>query len=359
MTIQVVPFEPAFREQVAFLQKELWSPDPTRNGAYFEWKFERNPLDRDPPVFVALDGTQVVAMRAFSPTLWRAGAADTTVPILLAGDTVVAPAWRGRGLVHELTRAALAALEGSRYRWLLNLSSGPATFKSYLALGWRPVCALGQVRRRPEPPRWQAPIRAAWQRVRPPRMIFDRLDRRASRPVAGATISALPRPAAMAALAGRAARGKRLGMVRDEAWFAWRFDNPLSRYRFLFAGDDTLDGYLVLHSSATRRGRRVHVIDWEAESPAMFSRLLDAAIVAGGFRDVILWSVSASEEELRVLEARGFRAAPAGVFEGHERPAALLRPVSPSPGDGAWLLDGADALDARTWDFRMVCSDGY
>jgi len=359
MTVDIVPYRALYLDQVARLQTALWSPDSAVNTAYFNWKYERNPVDNAPPVFLALDGDEVVAMRGFSPSLWRSGAGGPAEAVLLAGDTVVAPGYRRRGLVHELTRAALAVLEDSRYQWLLNLSSGQATFRSYRALGWRVIGPLGQARRCPQPPRLAALVHSALGRLRARQPVFARLDRSIGRAAGQVRTEREPRPRDMAGLANRLPAREGFSLVRDEAWFAWRFRNPLSEYRFLYHGESGLEGYLVLQSSAVRRGRRVHVLDWEASSTPVFALLLEAAIARGAFPDLIVWAAAADAQQRRVLDGLGFRPAPAGHQDGYELPSALLRPVHPAAGAGAWTLQGRDPLDLARWEFPMLSSDGY
>jgi len=360
MTVDIVPYRPLYLGQVARLQTALWSPDRAVNTAYFNWKYERNPVDGAPPVFLALDGDEVVGMRGFSPSMWRFGGDGPAEAVLLAGDTVVAPGHRRRGLVHELTREALAVLEDSRYQWLLNLSSGQATFRSYRALGWRVIGPLGQARRCPQPPRLIALARSALGRLRAKQPVFARMDRFTDRADRQVRIDRAPRPRAMTELANRLPARERFAQVRDEAWFAWRFRNPLSEYRFLYFGEDRLEGYLVLQSSAVRRSRRVHILGWEASSAPVFALLLEAAIARGAFPDLIVWAAAADAEERRVLDGLGFCSAPAGHQDGYELPSALLRPVRLATGEeGAWAMQRRDPLDAAHWDFPMLSSDGY
>jgi hypothetical protein len=75
--------------------------------------------------------------------------------------------------------------------------------------------------------------------------------------------------------------------VRDEAFLAWRFANPLHEYRYLYAGESTLDGYLVLQRFVAQPiSHQVSIVDLEANDQLTRNALLDAAIRLGRFTEL-------------------------------------------------------------------------
>ena len=70
----------------------------------------------------------------------------------------------------------------------------------------------------------------------------------------------------MAELAERIGYDGRIRHVRDEQYFSWRFQNPLSEYRFLFWDNGRLDGYLVLYRKVYPPGNDelAYIVDWDA-----------------------------------------------------------------------------------------------
>ena len=99
------------------------------------------------------------------------------------------------------------------------------------------------------------------------------------------TLSKTARPRAMAELAERIGYDGRIRHVRDEQYFSWRFQNPLSEYRFLFWDNGRLDGYLVLYMKVYPPGddEWAYIVDWDAINGNVWHDLLQAAIQWGNF----------------------------------------------------------------------------
>ena len=146
---------------------------------------------------------------------------------------------------------------------------------------------------------------------------FDLLDTNGARPDRHLSVERNPRPLAMAGLVERIGWDGRMRRVRDCDYFAWRFRNPRSNYRFLFWEDGGLEGYLVLRASVSL-SPNVFIVDWEAANAEARSELLRAAIRLGGFQSLAIWSSTLPEDARAVLESLGFGPTPAatGIGEG-------------------------------------------
>jgi hypothetical protein len=132
----IISYQPEFKDQVIQLQTELWSPSLALNRAYFEWKHECNPYMAGPLVYLALHKLKVVGMRGFFGVRWEKGS-DQTLTGLYADDMVIAQDHRKQGLVRRIMEAAFKDLLDQGHTWLFNLSAGPVTFMSSLAMGWQ------------------------------------------------------------------------------------------------------------------------------------------------------------------------------------------------------------------------------
>jgi hypothetical protein len=159
----------------------------------------------------------------------------------------------------------------------------------------------------------------------------------------------------MADLVGRLGHDGRVRHVRDARYLAWKLENPLHDYRVLLAGDDRLEGYLVLQTYRLVGRGRVNVVDWEATTPEVRRALLQAAIDWGRFAGLGAWTMSLPREAEALLSETGFRQAsrhplmPQGT-------AVLMRGVAPPPDPSGPTLDGHRLLDAANWDMRMLYS---
>lgn len=141
-------------------------------------------------------------------------------------------------------------------------------------------------------------------------------------------------------------------------YFDWRFQNPLSRYRFLFWAKTRLEGYLVLqeYTSAHANKEVVNIVDWEATSVAVQTELLQAAMNLTADRRLIIWSVSLPRQTTAVLDEAGFKLERQPQRVAQPRRALLARPIRNEELDGDWLFAGQPLLDMKSWDLRMLYS---
>jgi hypothetical protein len=366
-TYQIVRYQPALKAQVVELQRHLWSPSPALNAAYLEWKYERNPYIDAPLIYLAMHDGTAVGMRGFFGTRWEGEHPAPPAVMLYADDLVIAPQHRNGGLVPRITTAALEDMATSNFQYTVNLSPGPMTVLSSAAAGWRSVGFMLPMRRRP----WRLVLRRNRERVvrRVPaleqwlgtkrRSLAD-IDANHIRRRGGARRIALedaPRCAAMAQLVQQIGSG-RIRHVRDAAYFAWRFQNPLSRYRYLYDANSQLEGYLVLQecTSPYAGADAVNIVDWEATNIAVQAQLLRAAIDLTVDRELVAWSVSLSQQLTALLRRSGFKLDPPPASVTEQRDTLLVRPIRAAELDGEWHFAGRRLLDMHSWDLRMLYS---
>jgi hypothetical protein len=233
----------------------------------------------------------------------------------------------------------------------LNLSAGPTTYLASLRTGWRTTPSLELLERRVEWTDASGPSEA-------PADLLAALDAAAGAAGGALSLAATPRPAAMAELVARLPADGRLRHVRDGRYFAWRFENPLSRYRFLFWDESRLEGYLVLRVPLRTGNPWVQLVDWEASNPRVRAALLGAALVLGRFPGARIWAGTLDPTSRALLAQHGFR--PPIRSPGRPRlhaPTVLIRALG-SRGPRAWTLAGRQLLDLASWDLRMLYSDG-
>jgi GNAT superfamily N-acetyltransferase len=308
MEYEIVKYCPEFKQQVVKLQTHLWSPDVTVNSAYLEWKYERNPYMKTPFIHLALSAGQVVGMRGMWGAKWQIGCPAQTFLAPCAGDLVIAPDYRNRGLVTKIMETATDNLADSGYTYVFNFSAGLATQLGSLTTDWRSVGPFETARfhsLRTRGRGYASYLRfvrsithrllvAFFARKQPFYFLDNNRAQGCSEAGRYVSVERAPRPEAMAELVERIGSDGRLRQVRDQEYFAWRFQNPLSRYRFLFWGDAVLEGYLVLRTSI--RGKRVSIVDWEATNMKVRTDLLQAVMQWGKFDKLALWTATLPTE---------------------------------------------------------------
>jgi GNAT superfamily N-acetyltransferase len=366
----VIPYDPGLKQQIADLQRHLWSGDADANMAYLEWKYERNPYWANPLIYLATSGGRVVGMRGMFGSEWEIGTGGEPFAIPCADDFVIAPDHRNHGVSSLIGRAALDDLARRGHRYVFSLSPGPVTLVTSLLSGWRRVGAMRPLwHRRPAdlvrrsrarlsrtPVLWRLadPLR----RLGALRPLFRRLDQLGQHPRRGRSgeirLEREPRAGAMADLVRRLGHDGRIRQVRDERYLAWRFQNPLHEYRFLCCGGDRLEGYLVLQAYRPDRSRGVNIVDWEGTTDRVRADLLRAAVEWGNFEQLSIWTATLSDEALGQLAAAAFVPPVAGSWL--RSPNVLVFATREAARDQEPTLGGRRLLDVAEWDMRMVYS---
>lgn len=357
MAYDICRYTPRFRSQVLELQRHLWGPDRSANERYLAWKYERNPYLTDPLIFLALQSDRVVGMRGAYGTKWHVGAPGKSLGALCLGDGVVEPDHRRRGLLQAMNEALAEAARKKGLSFIVNTSSGRVTREAALKRGWReteevrPMARAGRSLRR----------RLGLGRRHPEGASLAELDRRTNRAGSRISMSAVPRPRAMAELVERAALRGSIRERRDVAFYEWRFGNPLGDYRFVYresdAGPETIDGYLVVQSHGARHDTGINLVDWEVAAPATLSALLAALRPLLGSERVTTWPGADDPELDRVFRRAGFEPVPPPP-PPWVVPRLLILPLEGSA-DEAWSPGGVDMLKLESWHLRMTVSDFY
>ena len=373
----IANYRPEFKRQVAELQKHLWSPSLELNTAYLEWKYERNPYTDEPLIYLAMYDGKVVAMRGLFGARWEIGSPSNTVPGYCAEDLVIAPEHRNRGLVTKIMKIALKDLETRGYSHAFSMSAAAVTMIASLAMGWRNVGSMKPMRRQPGKAPFlfrsqryirgrhlvrqyshRSPLRQWEERNRP----FSYLDRKRSR--LGWEVSPCislqnePRPESMAELVKQIGCDGRIRHVRDQAYFAWRFRNPLSRYRFLFWEEAGLKGYLVLQEYVTPylSKTRVNIVDWEAANTHIRGELLRAAVGCCGLFHMEIWSATLDNEKKDLLRDAEFHPVDESKGMAQHQVCLLVRPARDDIRDTDWEIANVSLLEMGNWDVRMIFS---
>ena len=376
MECRIATYRPEHKRSIARLQTGLWSSDTALNTRYLEWKYERNPYVREPLIYVALADGEVVGMRGFHGAKLEAGSPSQTFPALFGDDALIAADYRNRGLVTRIMNAAHADLGSRGHATILSMGSASRmNGMGLMTLGWksagglRPlgrISAKGRRRARlsgivaRQPLIWRfsdCRFLASADERRPFRHLDAALAGRRRVPHLPIVVERKPRLDAMVELVERLGHDGRIRQVRDRQYLAWRFDNPMSDFRFVYCGEGRLDGYLVLGRRASDLGAfdRVYISDFEARDEAVRAGLLRAAIDWGRFPELVAWTATLSEDTLRAFTASGF--VPVDTEEAARGfPCVLARRLPDGELAGAWTLGGRRLLDLASWDVRVLFS---
>jgi GNAT superfamily N-acetyltransferase len=360
---EFVRYRPEFRAQICSLQQHLWGPDLDLNSAYFEWKHEQNPFVDGPLVYLALSGGEVVAMRGMMGGLWEGGDGLSPTEIPIAGDLVVRPDHRAKGVMGQLMEFALDDMRARGYRYVLNLSGNSYTQRTSLRMGWQIVGECGDAHWNGRPGLLDRYLGALG------RFLSRRLRMRSGHPFAGLdgrfgpgsspiSVACTPRPSEMARLIAQIPWDGRLRQRRDERYFQWRFQNPRSAYRFFFFDDGNLRGYLVLEARRQGASFKARLADWEATDLKVAGELLHAVVRSAGILRLTTWTGAFESGRAGLLKVLGFR--PVDLTSAGKTGAGtplLMRALQPAGADAASTLFGRRIDQFSNWDLRPIYSD--
>lgn len=373
MSYEVVPCSPEKMDEVVALHANFWG-DIALSRAYLEWKYERNPHPGESRIYLAMSGGKPVGMRGIYGASLEAGSPPRRVLGLHADDLVVAPEHRNRGVPMNIMRAVFDDLREKKCEYLFSLSAGAVTRLSSLAMGWRNIGHVGELRRAS---RRAERIRRLRESISGMRFFwryaedFRRMEEKSAlsdlrgrkiqgRVNVGPRVSLWeePRPEEMARLVERIPYDGRIRHVRDRAYFTWRFRNPVHKYWFLFWEEADLEGYLVLqeYMAMNMEVSVTNIVDWEASNERIRAGLLKAALRLGHFPDIRVWSGTLPDRTKALLAESGFRPEEGGSGIGDKRKQLLVKPLLEGIPESGRVLADRRWLDLADWDMRMVYS---
>jgi GNAT superfamily N-acetyltransferase len=335
----VEPFEP----EIVEAYRRMFPESADHKGlAVLRWRFEESP--HGPGLFaVARDNGRIIGMIALVATKLRVGAELHLA--YQAIDTVVDPAYRGRGVFVGLGQAAQdSANHGGRVLWgFPNANAAPGWFGR---LGWR---NFGTV------PFLVRPLRSGYA-LRKLLPFLGRIDL----PLIGQARPSgdqreIVRFDDQAGSLWNAARaGGVVGVERDAAWLNWRLmDKPAAHYRSVGVYDSKgrLEGFVSTCILAKHSGRICYVM--EAMSPVE-----KPASVGALLRDEL-----ARAAQLGAEIALAWCPANAPGREGYRRAGFLslpdrLRPIEIHFGARAVVPEAAPAVESGSnWFISYLDSD--
>ena len=350
--IGVVPYRPEFKPQVLDLLRGMWGSDPGRNQSYFEWKYEANPGAVSPLGIVALQQDRVVGFRGYFAVRFEVPGRNDNLLILCPSDMCIHPEYRRRGLSTAMGRLAIREYGGQASGFLsatVNQASLPAGLKVRFVplvdrVYWTRASLWGVVRHV-----------LARRQVSPIEASRVQLGRQGK-----ILVSRRPRPEEMASVAaGEGPIEGKIGLVRDAAFFRWRFDNPWGKYLFYYRLEDGIAaGYLVLGLSPNNR--RGYILDYAPAGGQAIEEIVRHIVESGQVDLLSILSFGVADTLRPVLSRWGFKTTgPVRTLERRlygELP-VLIRPVNEGWTEADWLVEGLDMRKIESWSLKPIVSD--
>lgn len=368
---EIIHYSNQYKGDVLELQKRLWSSSEDLNRRFFEWRYEQNPVEGEPLVYLAISNGRPVAMRGAFASRWQAGRDSEPRTWYQSDDLVVLPDYENRGAFAAFSDHMRRDLAARGHRFFLSMSALRVTRMQSVTGGARSIGSMEPVGRLSGPAvvldcvrRFMGRVPYAWRLVgtitatEAAAQVFVRIDQGmpSTRGAYTLTKGEIARPADMAALIAGSNHDGRFRQVRDASYFAWRYRNPLHAYRFIYADSpDGLAGYLILERSLSDRAnqRRVTIADWEARSDDVLTELLRAAIHWGRPAELVSWTQTLGMARVDCLRHHGFSAVDSEQT-ARGLPSILVWDVDDTGDDSSFDAGGRSLLNLANWDLRMA-----
>jgi hypothetical protein len=272
--------------------------------------------------------------------------------VLVAGDTCVHPDFRRKGLSVLMGIGAIKTFS-SDYSLFLNMTTTAPSLPGYLKLGFQPMTRKAYLSQYTFP----GLTRYLWTYKKQSRIKNSKTSLGTFGPV---IVSEQAKPEAMT----RICTYEKIStpcfrLLRDEAFFKWRFLNPFKTYRFYyFSRNSELAGYLITgFSPNARRGYILDFADIDGESVI---HLLKHMIQNKDFDILSLYHFSMEDTRRTKIQDLNFKAT--GFVRSLERKKTgelpvLVRPLVRSPCESDWKIAGLDVRNIKNWQMNEIFSD--
>lgn len=358
---EIVRYRAEHLEGVLTVLAGLWPYPRALAASLFRWRHLENPYVEAPLGIVALHRGTVVGFRGYFAHAYSPGDGRPDMVVLHPCDTVVDPGHRNQGLSVAMGKLA-SEFEPARYRLFMNLTAGDNSRPGYLALGFTPLAPrIVLMRRGLNPVVWLAD---AWskrptqpdRRPAPARVRHGRYG--------DILVTDQPRPGEMAAIiAAESPDGPALRLRQDEAFFGWRYRNPVQRYAFYYRMESgSARAFAVLDVSTD--GRCASLLDYGEARTGLLREALHHACTSGDFVALSALGYGLDARAFRILRELGFRPVHTlktllkrGSVEALAPP-ILIRPIPSVFDDGAFRIGSLDMRRPGDWRLKPICSDG-
>ena len=277
------------------------------NEAYLKWKYFDNPYTKHPLCIIALYNDKVVGFRGYMATKWQVK--DLEVDILCAGDTVVHPDHRRKGL--SIAMGEKANDEYKSYMAFLNFSGGQTSIPGYLKLGFVPL-------------------------VDKRYMFMDQqsIDGRFDNIGCSYDLETMP----------ESVYGNKISIKKDNTFFNWRFNNNRVKYKVYYHKQNgVITDYII--TSIDENITNAIIVDYSENDIDVVENILRYIINENYNSFVSIKSFSLTDSFSNIVDKLG--------FQFRER--SVLFPILVRAQD--WFINGLDIRKSDSWELRGICSD--
>ncbi len=362
-------------DQIARLKAENWDLDFEVFRSYVKWNYLERLHTKPPVIYFVRAEEEIVAMRAVYETVWRLKDPSSRFSALCSADILILKEYRNKGIYRELESYVMDDLRKMGVEYLFSFNATPLNVMISLSSGWKSMGEIKIIKKQFETKGSTAiafALKSAGPYVRKllgktgmslilrrrgrdnSRRIDEIYHRPRTRLSSNIMLHNKPRPADMANLVNNTVPEDKITLLRDESFFHWRYNSPLSKYLFLYWYDNGLKGYLVLqsHLYSVEPGGSHNIFELEATGPSVRIELLDALMSLVDSGSISAWVSMLDRDSYDFLLSRGFKEDNSTKSVKEVPRTMMLRPLDGH--DNKIEFRGLSLLEANSWDFKML-----
>ncbi|MEW6144885.1 MAG: GNAT family N-acetyltransferase [Thermodesulfobacteriota bacterium] len=355
-------------DQIARLKTLNWGLDFEVFKSYVKWNYIERPHTKPPLIYFARAGDETVAMAGLYETTWQLKSAAASFNALCIADLLIRQEYRGKGIYKQLTNYYKNDLDKMGVEYIFSFNPTPLTTAISLSTGWKSI-AENNIMKKQFLKRGFDAIAFARKLAGPyagkllrrtgigtilRRGQKDNSQRMDTIYHSGSTqlpdrisLDDKPRPAEMALLVDSILPDNKITLVRDESYFHWRYNNPLSKYLFLYCYDESMKGYLVLQSfiySPESIGSH-NIFELQATDPSIKIELLNALISIVNSGSISIWASMLDKDIYDYLASQGFK-------ESDYTQTVMIWAINKHIHN--MEFQGLNLADEKNWDLQMI-----
>lgn len=372
MDYEIINYDEKYDDEIYEFQKPLWTADFNLNRNYFRWKYIDNPVSESPQIYLVLSAGKLIAFRGMHDMHWQIGGTPNRFIALSSTDLHIHQDYRNEGIYTNLMNFVLRDLNEKGYRYIFNFSAGNVNYINSLAMGWKSIGDIHTIKmtkkiQRNEPSAIKFARRMLWktgaaQKLKELLRIGQSMNRIYHRsktePQSRLAVEDRPKPKEMATLVKDLVPKNKITLIRDEKYFSWRYNNPMSKYLFLYLYDKGLKGYLVLGNNGLliQDYDTYKIFELEAATSPIKIELLNHLINTIDSGTISVWESMLDQDCLDYLISQGFTKGNLRKSVKDYTQTVLIKPLD---NDNRFKYQGLNLLDSQNWDLKMSYVHDY
>ncbi len=345
MDYQIVPFSEKYKTSLIKLLGYMWkslSEDQIKEK--FEWRYELNPFQEEPFIFLATDESDnVVGFRAF--VVQNFCLQNNRVKIYNPADAIIHPHHRRKGLFSKMTKTLIETVTANDDRGIiLNLSSNEKSTPGYLNLGWIRTNGIKKYGYRVSVKNFlgvRKKERIEEYKEKTNYGTFE-LTNTIKAGLLGFNKFNIPY------------HGDTLHNCRSEAFYLWRYHSAPDKDRYISAylmDLNKITAYVIVKKLSKQH---YSLMEFGAESEFLLEFLLHEVMKKVHIPILRSWMINQKDQE--VLSKCGFITESPWMLKllKKKRLAVLVRPTTPYPKNDDFIFEGLDIRNVENWHFQLA-----